>query len=96
MIDTFRGTRKEYFEQSEDLGLTITLWTDPRHEKLYAYDDFLQLHRPFRTWQDAAFGFGDEDEEDDYQNDDHDPDEVTDLDIENLDLSDLDLGTEEQ
>lgn len=81
----------EYFEQSEDLGLTITLWTDPRHEKLYGYDDFLRLHRPYRTWQDAAFG--DEDDEDDYLNDDHDSDEVTDLDIENLDL---DFDTEEQ
>lgn len=74
----------EYFEQSEDLGLTITLWTDPRNERLYGYDDFLKLHRPFRPWQDAAFD--DEDDEDDDGKDDYDSDEVTDLDIENLDL----------
>lgn len=85
----------EYFEQSEDLGLTITLWTDDRNEELYGYDDFLRLHRPFRTWQDAAFDddYEDDDYEDDKLNDKHDSDEITDEDIENLDL---DWLTEEE
>ena len=95
MIDASSGTCKEYFEQSEDLGLTITLWTDDRNEELYGYDDFLRLHRPFRTWQDAAFDddYEDDDYEDDKLNDKHDSDEITDEDIENLDL---DWLTEEE
>ena len=97
---------KEYFEQSKDLGVTITLWTNPsRDDKVYDYDDFLALHRPFRDWSDKVFDddsvFGDEEEEDDHGEEDQEEEDQEEEDqeeddeedlikaIENMDISDF-------
>jgi len=46
----------DYFEHSEDLGLTITLWMDEeRNDKIFDYSDFEQLHRPYSDWGDQEF-----------------------------------------
>ena len=64
---------KDYFEHSEDLGLTITLWTDPqRNDKIFDYSDFEQLHRPYSDWADQEFNR----EADDYVDEDDDEDEA--------------------
>ena len=58
---------EDYFEHSEDLGLTITLWMDEeRNDKIFDYSDFEQLHRPYSDWGDQEFNR----EADDYEDED--------------------------